>query len=383
MSLNGSPSPYSRPDITVEAAVAAYKRTGSLRKASIELGCTRDLLNRRLAANKEQEVMPPPSGQIISGVSTLYDESGNQKLQWVKTKTEQEQILKVTIEQIKQEFEDIPKVKKIQPPKHKNNELLTVYPIGDQHHGMAAWGEEVGADWDIKISADSLAAAARHLVDISPPSGTAIIANVGDFFHYDNIKNETSRSGHTLDVDTRYAKMIRTGIAMLRMFINTALKKHVNVKLLNACGNHDDLGALWLSTALQLLYEQNPRVQVELSPSKFFYMQHGKVLIGVTHGDTVKLDKLGGVMATDRAKEWGESEFRYWFTGHIHQRKVIELPGVMVESFRTLAGRDAWSNAAGYRSGRDLTAIVLHREFGEVARHRFDISMLSHQESIS
>jgi len=45
----------------------------------------------------------------------------------------------------------------------------------------------------------------------------------------------------------------------------------------------------------------------------------------------------------------------------------------VVESFRTLAAKDAWQAAQGYRSGRDMYAIVLDAEHGEVERHRCDI----------
>jgi len=177
-------------------------------------------------------------------------------------------------------------------------------------------------------------------------------------------------------VDTRYAEMIHAGVAMLRACIDRALEKHRKVRVVNVCGNHDDVGALWLSLALSLLYEKNKRVEIETSPAKFTYYHHGKVLLGMTHGDTAKLDKLGGVMAADRPELWGQTSHRYWLTGHIHQRKVLEQPGCLVESFRTLAARDAWAAAAGYRSGRDMTALVFHAEHGEVARHRFDVSML-------
>lgn len=215
-----------------------------------------------------------------------------------------------------------------------------------------------------------------HLVEIAPQSETAVIANVGDFFHVDQHRPETTRSHNSLDVDTRYAAMIHAGVLMLRTCIDRALEKHKRVRVINACGNHDDVGALWLSLALSLLYEKNPRISIETSPAKFSYHQHGKVLLGVTHGDTAKLDKLAGVMAADQPALWGATQHRYWITGHIHQRKVLEQPGCLVESFRTLAAKDAWSAAAGYRSGRDMTALVFHAEHGEVARHRFDVSML-------
>lgn len=81
-------------------------------------------------------------------------------------------------------------------------------------------------------------------------------------------------------------------------------------------------------------------------------------------------------MATDRAKDWGETEFRYLHTGHIHHDTMKEYPGVKVESFRTLAAKDAYATWNGYRSGQDSKAIVYHRDFGEVERHTVNIAMV-------
>ena len=314
-------------------------------------------------------------GYTAHGVSTLYGADGSIRAQWVK-ETAGKRTPEEWAQHVKDAFIGVDRVKPIPAPKIANNKLLTVYPIGDMHVAMYAWGEEVGADFDIKIADRLLTSAAEHLVNASPASESAVIVNVGDFFHVDNLKNETSRSGNTLDVDTRYAAMIRAGTKMLRKVIETALTKHKRVKVITACGNHDDVGSMWLSHCLSLAYENNPRVQIETKPGKFHYHQHGTTLLGVTHGDTGKPEKLQGVMACDQPKAWGQTKHRYWLTGHVHTRKVQEFPGVMWETFRTLAPGDAWSHAAGYRSGRDMTAIVFHAEHGEVARHRVDVSML-------
>jgi hypothetical protein len=317
----------------------------------------------------------PPAGFNTKATSTLHGPDGEVRLQWVKSDIAGHTPEEWT-EHIKAAFADVRPIKPIAAPRRVNSRLLTVYPIGDMHVAMYAWAEEVGADYDIKIADRLLSSAAAHLVEVSPASDTALIIDVGDFLHVDSaIRNETVRSGNSLDVDTRYAAMIRAGVKMLRTVIECALAKHKNVKVICTPGNHNDLGALWLSLSMSLLYERNPRVQIETKPGKFHYHQHGKCLIGVTHGDTGKPEKLQGVMAADVPDLWGATQFRYWITGHIHTRKVLEFPGVMWETFRTLAPGDAWSNAAGYRSGRDMTAIVMDSEHGEIARHRFDVSM--------
>ena len=82
------------------------------------------------------------------------------------------------------------------------------------------------------------------------------------------------------------------------------------------------------------------------------------------------------IMATDRQKDWGETDYRYWWTGHIHHDSVKEFAGVKCESFRVLAHVDAYAANAGYRSGRDMKAIILHKEYGEVGRHIINPKML-------
>jgi hypothetical protein len=131
-----------------------------------------------------------------------------------------------------------------------------------------------------------------------------------------------------------------------------------------------------LGLSLALFYEGNERVEIHDDPAKFWFHRFGQVLIGAGHGDTTKPAQLPGIMATDRAEDWGQTKHRYFYTGHIHTQNVAEYPGCVCESFRTLAARDAWAAAKGYRSGRDMYCIVHHKDHGEVERHRVDVAML-------
>ena len=128
-----------------------------------------------------------------------------------------------------------------------------------------------------------------------------------------------------------------------------------------------------LSAFLGAYYRDEPRVEILPTANKFNYVQHGRVAIGFTHGDTVKLNTLSEIMATDKPDLWAATDHRYWFTGHIHHTTKQELRGSVVESFRTLASRDAWHTNSGYRSGRDMFCIVHDKQFGEVERYRCDI----------
>ena len=362
---------------------------GSERKAADALGMNRSTINasiKSIRANAARRGHAPdsdmtktvPDGFSVSGVSTMYDADGNLKIQWVKSKQEAQKLLELALEAVRESFDGasnkvpvIPKPKKI-----KTKELLTVYPMGDPHIGLYAWAEESGADFDVKIAERNLVTATERLVECAPAADQALIVNVGDFFHSDSMDNRTSRSGHALDVDTRWARVLRVGVRAMRACIEATQRKHNTVLVINEIGTHDDHTAQVLTLALSMAYEDNKRVSFDMGPGRFHYYRFGEVLIGVTHGDTTKPERLGGIMATDRPKDWGETVRRYWYTGHIHTRNVFEMPGCEVESFRTLAASDAWTASMGYRSGRDMYCIVIHEKYGEIERHRKDILML-------
>ena len=369
-------------------AIDAVLKHGSNTKAAKALGMGRRSIDetilrvKRYAAKRghapeDDMTKTTPDGFEVSGVSSMYGPDGELKLQWVKTKQEAEQILERALEAAREVFSDpAMKVSKIPKPTNKlDNDLLMVYPMGDPHIGMYAWAEEAGNDFDVKIAEKNLCAAMDRLVECSKPAKHALIVNVGDFFHADNKFGTTTR-GTELDTDGRWTKVLRVGVRAMRHCIESALRKHENVHVINEIGNHDDHTSQVLTLALTMSYEDNPRVTFDEAPGFYHYHTFGDVLIGVTHGDKVKPEKLGEIMSVDRVEDWGRTKFRYWYTGHIHNRKVFDLPGCMVESFRTLAPKDAWTAGMGYRSGRDMYSIALHRKFGEVERHRADIIMI-------
>lgn len=311
-----------------------------------------------------------PEGYKIKGVSSYYV-NGRLAAQWVKTSEDRERQLELVQQAIEGFVKDLPKITPttIYNEHQINENLMAVYPLGDPHIGMLSWEKETGENWDLAIAEDTFVNVFDRVVKCAPQCKEGVVVNLGDFFHYDNMEGITSRSGHNLDRDGRYAKMVQVGVKILRRMITTALEHHETVRIINVIGNHDDTGAIFLSVCLKHVYENEPRVIVDDAPSPFHYVRFGKVLLGAHHGHTCKMEKLPGVMAADRSVDWGQTEFRYWLTGHIHHDSKKEYPGVMVESFRTLAAKDSYAMYSGWRSGRDTKVIVYHKEFGEVERH--------------
>ncbi|NDC49553.1 MAG: hypothetical protein EBZ61_10840, partial [Micrococcales bacterium] len=166
----------------------------------------------------------------------------------------------------------------------------------------------------------------------------------------DDGQNRTMRSGHHLDVDGRYQKVRRVGFRILRSMIQMCLRRHHKVVVWNIIGNHDDYSAVDLSLWLQVAYENEPRVHIETSANKFYYLQFGKVMLAATHGDTVRQEQMLGIMAADQPAMWGQCQYRYAHMGHVHHTVQIRPhgprpPQVASGSSRRL-GRDPPGSAA-------------------------------------
>lgn len=378
--------PFAQTERQVEV-LRAIQEMGTHTDAAGALGITRQAVDRIIKAVKaraaKQGHSPDhdmtkqvPDGFLVKGVSTLYGDDGEARMQWVKSAVDRDRQLDLVREAADAMASPLPKVKPTKAPKEVYDNLMAVYPMGDPHFGMYSYARETGADFDVNIAKHDLCAAVDYLVGQAPPCKRAVIANLGDFFHADNVEGVTTRSGNVLDMDTRMSHVVQIGVTALRQAISTALTKHQRVDVINAIGNHDDMLSQMLSIMLAHIYENEPRVTIHDDPTARHYIRHGSVLLGITHGHQTKDAKLPGVMAAERSELWGKTKFRYWFRGHYHQDRVEEYPGCKVEQFRTLAAPDAYAASHGFMSGRDMKCVVMHGDHGEVARYTCNVNML-------
>ncbi len=126
--------------------------------------------------------------------------------------------------------------------------------------------------------------------------------------------------------------------------------------------------------SLQAWFRDEPRVEIEFNPSKFFVHKHGKTLLAATHGDMVKPTEMVGFVAGKWPDLWGASRKRYAHFGHVHHSaRGGEANGLTWESFQTLAAKDAWHAGEGYLSDRSMTAITYHDVTGEFSRNRVSV----------
>lgn len=318
-----------------------------------------------------------PDGYKIKGTSSLVDEFGNTKLQWVKTDTDAErqvELMKAVIEGMKSEITPVAPVKAARAK--RDDKLLNLYTVSDFHLGMLAWADESGDDWDMKIAEDLFSRWFDAAFQKAPDAGTGVINLLGDLAHFDSLDAVTPASGHVLDADTRYQKLVRYMIRMVRRVVDMALVKHKTVRLLIVQGNHDESGMIWLAEMFSTLYDNEPRVFVDTSPDVYKMVQHGKTTLFFHHGHKARFDAIEPVMIAKFRKAFGESVYSYAHVGHLHHQKIVESRNMIVEQHRTLAAKDAYASRGGWMSGRSANVITYSAEYGEVARLTISPEML-------
>lgn len=322
------------------------------------------------------DVAKVPEGFTIKKVSTAVDGQGKVRYQW----TQADQAAQDRWEAFWKACESASAKYKgaadpIAMPRDVLDRLLVAYPLGDPHVGMLAWLPETGGNFDLRICERDLIRVVEMLVDRAPAGKRALLVNLGDFYHSENDAQLTPGGGNKLDVDGRRAKVIELGLRIMRRLVDLLLQKHAEVTVHNMPGNHDPSLATMIAMWLRAVYEREPRVTIADANNPYQYVRFGKNLLGIAHGDGAKMEALPEIMATDRPEDWGATLYRLWLTGHVHHRRVFDGRGCSMESFRTLAPRDAWHNHRGYRSRQSLSCITFDEEFGEIARSTVDLRL--------
>jgi hypothetical protein len=365
----------------------AIEKHGSHTKAAKALGVHRSAVDRSILALQRQAALKGyspghdmtrtvPDGFKVKGVSSLYVD-GKLSSQWVKSSADEDRRQELIRAAYEAMAEDLPRAFPIAANANYEQHLATLYTLTDSHVGMLAWAQETGADWDLKIAEATLTGCFQRMIDGSPAARVGFVNQLGDFLHSDGLVPVTPTSGHVLDQDGRYTKLVETAVRILRRVIQMALEKHEKVIVLMAEGNHDMASSVWLRVMFKALFENEPRVEVIDSPLPYYVYQHGKTMLAFHHGHLKKNDGLPILFASQFPKVWGETTKRYAHCGHRHHVEEKEHSGITVIQHPTLAARDAYAARGGWIAERQVSAITYHAEYGQVGRVTVTPEMLS------
>lgn len=331
----------------------------------------------RQAEDRTGEAWAVPEGHAVKAESALVSGDGQLIQRWVKTAADaeyREAAFRAVVEGFK---EDLPRAAPISPPDKTLDNLASQYTITDAHIGSLAWREETGVDYDTAEAERLLTRFFGAAIDMSPPSDTAILCQLGDFLHYDGFRSVTPEHGNLLDSDTRFPKVVRAAIRVTRWTIARLLEKHKHVHVIMADANHDPASGVWLRELLAAFYEEEPRLTVDTSGASYYCFEWGETALFYHHGHRTKPDKADKVFASDFREVYGRSKHAYAHLGHRHKDGMDNTTLMKVEEHETLAGRDAFAAHGGWRSGRSAKVIHYHKRFGEVSRNIITPEMLA------
>ncbi len=387
---------------TLATRYAAYKEHGSYAKAAKALGMSKEGLREYLVRNAQdgklgtEPVLPgfaiksiaskqgdawvkqtreagekyeTPEGLTIGRRSVLTDADNRVVLTWNK----EEPSKAAHLSAIRAAFDgfksDMPKAEPVLGPRTADSDLLSFYGLTDLHLGALAWNEETGGeDYDTTIAERLVEDWFAAAIDLAPSSETAILAQMGDVLHWDGFDSVTPTSRHILDGDTRFPKMVRAAIRVLRRIIARLLAKHKHLHIIMADANHDPASEVWLREMFASFYEDEPRITVDQTAGTYYAYRHGNVSIFVHHGHRRGIKDVDTVFAGRFREMYGSTKYSFAHLGHLHSDELKSTNLMKIERHETLAAPDAYAANGGWISGRSAKVITYHKEFGEVSR---------------
>lgn len=354
--------------------IEALQQYGTETEAAKALGMPRSTFQARvrLAASKglapghfEHGVAP---GYAMGKVTIQRGPGGNVERTWERQSPDREAMraaMQATLEAMKSEI--VPAAP-IRAPDAVMEDLCALYTLTDAHIGMLAWHREGGEDWDLNIAERTIVGCFAETIRQMPPAKQAVLNQLGDLLHYDSLQAVTPTSGHILDADSRYTKMVEVAVRVLRQVIAMLLAKHDRVHVVMAEGNHDMASSVWLRTMFKALYENEPRITVDDSALPYYAFEFGDVMLAFHHSHLKKNAGLPGLLAAQFSQMWGRTRKRYCHTRNLHHAEEKEHSGMTVIQHPTIAARDAYAARGGWIADRAMSAITYHKRFGQVGR---------------
>lgn len=361
--------------------IAAYIKAGSYRGAARLLGKAESTVRQTLKSLEARGEVPwrspapSPAHLHVKSSTVQYNAAGEVIQEW-RRQFPQAEMMQDIVDGLCAKAEGKGKVSKIKKRKHDNNILFEI-DLFDAHVGMYADEKEtLDSDYNCDIAAQRMVEATAALAARATNPDKCVVVFGGDMLHADNRSNQTPASKHTLDVDTRYHRVVKYVIEACTSCIDIAATIASEVEIVVLEGNHSAHSELWLAQVLSAYYSRCSNVSVMLSASSRKHMIWGENLLVWAHGDRIAAQKWAMIVAAEFAKEWGATKYRHLKCGHVHHKKAFapvvidEQSGLVVEYLEALCATDAWHAGAGFvGSQKGASAFEYHKSEGLMTRH--------------
>lgn len=246
---------------------------------------------------------------------------------------------------------------------------LLLFDAADIHIGKYSSILETGVEYNVQIALQRVEDGTQGI--LKKASGfnidrvCAIIGN--DVLHTDTPKTTTTSGTHQDTVGLWHENFLHAKKMYVRMI--ETLMESADVDVIFNPSNHDWQQGFCLAQTVAAHFHQSQNVTFNVDMNHRKYFTYGNNLIGTTHGDSCKLNKLPLVMATEASEDWAKCKRRYWYTHHVHSKHTEDFNGVTVESVRSPSEADGWHSREAYvGSPKAIEAFIHDFKQGQVAR---------------
>lgn len=362
--------------------VEAYIKCGSYHGAAKLLG--KDPSNlRKLVKQLEgqgdvpwRSKAPNPNHLAIKSSTVQFDADGNVVKEWRRQHPNIE-LMQDVVDGLCEQVKGKAKVSKTKKSGKTGEDVLFEIDLFDAHVGMYADEREtLDSDYNCDIAAQRMIEATQALAGRANNPSKCVLVFGGDMLHVDDRSNRTPSSGHALDADSRYHRIVSYVIAACRECVEIAATIAPEIEIVVLEGNHSSHSELWLARVLEAYYSDCSNVEIKTTPNPRKHLIWGDNLLLWAHGDKIAAQKWALIIAAEFAKEWGATKYRHLKCGHVHHKKSIapvvidEQSGLVVEYLEALCATDAWHAGAGFiGSQKGASAFEYHKTEGLLTRH--------------
>lgn len=281
--------------------------------------------------------------------------------------------LKFKDDVVKSVKDHAPKYKKFKRENSKEGHLLVIDPA-DCHIGKLASEFETGKEYNSQIAVKRILEGVQGVLNKSQGFNIDKINFIGgnDILHTDNAKSSTT-AGTPQDTSQMWYDNF---IIAKQVYIDVIdlLLQVADVHFTFNPSNHDYISGFMLAQVIEAHYSKCKQVSFDVNMMHRKYFMYGTNLIGTTHGDGAKNNDLGALMSVEAKHFWAASEYRYFYTHHVHHKTSKDYIGVTVESLRSPSESDSWHHRNGYTGNvKAIEGFIHSKNNGQVARltHNF------------
>jgi|DEB0MinimDraft_6_1074348.scaffolds.fasta_scaffold01970_16 hypothetical protein len=277
-----------------------------------------------------------------------------------------------SLDEIKAEILDeikslAPKFPKIKRKASEDDHLLFI-GLADLHLGKLSSAFETGDPYNHMIAEDRAKEGIIGLLDKSSGFNIdKIVFNMGnDVLHVDTPKNTTT-SGTQQDASLMWYDAFRMAFKLMVELIEIC-SSVADVHVIYDPSNHDYMSGFMLAQGVEAWFRKSKNVTFDVSIAHRKYYKYGKNLIGTTHGDGAKADKLPQLMSIEAKEHWVDCDHYYIYTKHLHHKVSKDYMNVNVETLRSPSGTDSWHHRNGFQHApKAVEGFLHHKLFGRIA----------------